>query len=312
MAAHFHTRSGILLGRQLRAQVCRAPRGAAPRAPARSSGTATSYPGRKGKYSLSPTRKAVAGGDSEMKNSWMLLSVPIVTFALGSWQVKRKMWKEELIEAMEERTGAAPVGLPTDVDSVRDLDYQRVHVEGTFDHASENLLGPRTLLREAFDGNAGDPGMHVITPFTRADNGQRILVNRGFVPDSHRDAESRPAGQVEGKIMLNAIVYNPKEGKPNSFVPDNDGGGTDRRGRGRGQRIWYWMDLPSLAEALNTDPILVEATREATPKGGFPTGGQSQITIRNEHMQYIATWYSLSALTLVGWFIRFKPFRFLR
>ena len=35
-----------------------------------------------------------------------------------------QMWKEELIEAMEERTGAAPVGLPTDVDSVRDLDYQ--------------------------------------------------------------------------------------------------------------------------------------------------------------------------------------------
>ena len=74
------------------------------------------------------------------------------------------------------------------------LPDQRVHVEGTFDHASENLLGPRTLLREAFDGNAGDPGMHVITPFTRADNGQRILVNRGFVPDSHRDAEaSAPA-----------------------------------------------------------------------------------------------------------------------
>jgi surfeit locus 1 family protein len=29
--------------------------------------------------------------------------------------------------------------------------------------------------------------------------------------------------------------------------------------------------------------------------------GQTQINIRNEHMQYILTWYALTAATLVMW-----------
>ena len=62
------------------------------------------------------------------KNSWMLLSVPLITFGLGTWQVKRKEWKEALIEAMDKRTTAAPVALPADIDGVRDLDYHRVFV----------------------------------------------------------------------------------------------------------------------------------------------------------------------------------------
>jgi cytochrome oxidase assembly protein ShyY1 len=36
------------------------------------------------------------------------------------------------------------------------MDYRRVSITGTFDHDNEVLLTPRTLLREAFDGNAGE------------------------------------------------------------------------------------------------------------------------------------------------------------
>ena len=69
---------------------------------------------------------------------------------------------------------------------------------------------------------------------------------------------------------------------------------------------WYWADLSSLSQTLGTEPVLVEATASSTPPGGFPTGGQSQVVIRNEHMQYIITWFSLSAITLAMWLARHR------
>jgi cytochrome oxidase assembly protein ShyY1 len=32
-----------------------------------------------------------------------------------------------------------------------------------------------------------------------------------------------------------------------------------------------------------------------------------KVVIRNEHMQYIATWFTLSAATLVMWIVRVRP-----
>lgn len=38
--------------------------------------------------------------------------IPITTFGLGCWQVKRKLWKEQLIKDLKHLTGIPPVDLP--------------------------------------------------------------------------------------------------------------------------------------------------------------------------------------------------------
>ncbi|PIO37835.1 hypothetical protein AB205_0103900 [Aquarana catesbeiana] len=38
---------------------------------------------------------------------------------------------------------------------------------------------------------------------------------------------------------------------------------------------------------------------------GGPIGGQTRVTLRNEHMQYIVTWYGLCAATTFMWFKKF-------
>lgn len=252
--------------------------------------------------------KSIGGAGKQLADeavgagSWMLLGCPILAFGLGVWQVKRKEGKEALIEALNARLDAAPIPLPTNPETVKELDYRKVSVTGEYDHDAEITLGPRTMLREAFDGNAGDPGVHVITPFVRDDTGERILVNRGWAPQPKTRPETRPEGQVKGKITVDAIVFNSKPDKANGFIPDNE----PEKGR------WFWVDIAAMAEALHTQPIMIEVAKGGTPDSGLPVAGQSQITIRNEHMQYIITWFSLSACTLAMWVVRVRPDKYLR
>jgi surfeit locus 1 family protein len=42
----------------------------------------------------------------------VLVSVPILTFALGTWQVQRLSWKKNLIKDLENKMALEPIGLP--------------------------------------------------------------------------------------------------------------------------------------------------------------------------------------------------------
>lgn len=59
-----------------------------------------------------------------------------------------------------------------------------------------------------------------------------------------------------------------------------------------------------MARMLDTSPIFFDADADSTLPGG-PLGGQTVVTVRNEHMSYILTWYSLSIVTSYLWYRRF-------
>ncbi|EDQ90553.1 uncharacterized protein MONBRDRAFT_18583 [Monosiga brevicollis MX1] len=228
---------------------------------------------------------------------WALLSVPVVTFGLGTWQIFRKQQKEELIATLEAKLSKEPAALPTNPADLAHMEYERVAVTGTFLHDQEMLVGPRTVTREVFSGMADLPeaGVQVITPFRLADTGEVILVNRGFVPEAQAPPHKRAAGQVEGTVRLEGIVRHGES--QTAFVPDNH----------PEQNTWYWIDVFTMASNRSALPVLIDATAECTPPGGFPLGGQTNITVRNEHLSYIITWYSISAITLAMWvFLRRK------
>lgn len=156
----------------------------------RESAQRAEYPGARfgSRNSYAKYNRGKEGGASISLGSWLLLGIPIATAGLGYWQVKRKAQKEALIATLGAQLSADAVPLPVDdIEKIRDLDYRRVTVHGHFDHDDEILVGPRTLLREAFDGNAGESGYHVVTPFVVSGSSteRRILVNRGWVPTEH-------------------------------------------------------------------------------------------------------------------------------
>ena len=83
------------------------------------------------------------------------------------------------------------------------------------------------------------------------------------------------------------------------FSPDN---APDRN-------IWFHVDVPRMRALAGgkPDPLLdmffLEA--DATPNpGGLPIGGQTQLDIPNDHLQYAITWFLLG-LALVGVYLAF-------
>lgn len=228
------------------------------------------------------------------------MAIPAVTFALGTWQVQRRKWKLQLIEELSRKTEMPPVDLPESLLELTSMEYQRVRVVGTFDHARELYVSPRSLIQPG-DGeqqsggllsSASQTGSLVVTPFKLSDRDVSILVNRGWVPRAKTSPESRTQGQVEGEIELTGIVRRPEKRPPLGAKQSNSG------------TFWHYKDIEGMARFCNAAPVLIDADAASTVEGG-PIGGQTKVTLRNEHFSYILTWYSLSAATTFLWYSKY-------
>ncbi|PWA26881.1 hypothetical protein CCH79_00001078, partial [Gambusia affinis] len=230
---------------------------------------------------------------------WFLLLIPAATFGLGTWQVKRRQWKMGLINELRLLTTAEPIPLPPDPLEVNKLEYRRVKVRGHYDHSQELYIMPRSPVdpekeaREAGSlSSSGEIGANVITPFHCSDLGIKILVNRGYVPKRKIQPETRMKGQVEDEVEVVGVIRLTETRKP--FVPNND----EEKNR------WHYRDLEAMSRVTGAAPILIDADFKSTVPGG-PVGGQTRVTLRNEHMQYIITWYGLCAATSYMWYAKF-------
>ncbi len=206
-----------------------------------------------------------------------LITVVGVTLllGLGTWQVFRLAEKNAINALRAERAGAPAVPLPARIDDPGAWAFRRVAVTGEFRHDRELYLHARSLN--------GNTGYHVVTPLVRPD-GPPVLVNRGWIPYERKDPATRTAGQVKGTVTVEGILrFDARRGW---LMPDND----------PTRNVWFWYDLPAMAEAAGVPdaaPLYIEAGATANP-GGVPIGGQTQIQLPNNHLQYALTWYALA------------------
>jgi surfeit locus 1 family protein len=209
---------------------------------------------------------------------WFLPGFALL-LGLGVWQIERHHEKEALIASVEAGMSAAPVPLDTALrEGSANAEYHHVQVAGRFQHDSELYVFSR--------GPMGAVGVEVVTPLVQ-ENGQTVLVDRGFVPEALRDPKTRAAGQVEGEVSLTGVLRLPQQ--PGMFTPAPD----------RQTRLWFVKDVPNMAAALNVaaPPVLIEA--DATPNpGGWPLGGRTRVEFPNDHLQYAITWFGLALALL--------------
>lgn len=213
-----------------------------------------------------------------------------ILIGLGTWQLQRKAWKESLIAQIEARAyGEAGTIVPGAEWSAwrADLDeYRKVRVTGTFLHNFETpVYGLAPVQR-----GAPAQGYYLMTPLRLAD-GAIVMVNRGFVPNELRDPATRPQSRPEGTVTVTGLMRAPEA--RNTFTPADD----------PARNTWFARDPQAIAKAYDLErvaPFYVEA--DATPNpGGWPRGGQTRLSLPNDHLQYALTWFGI-ALTLIGVF----------
>ena len=201
--------------------------------------------------------------------------------ALGVWQLERRVWKHELIAAVDARIDAAPVAAPGPdawprIDAKRDA-YRRVTATGVFRHDRE------TLVQAVTDRGAG---FWVLTPLET--DSFTLLVNRGFVPTNRRDPATRAEGNIAGTAVVTGLLRVTEPG--GAFLRTND----PAAGR------WYSRDVAEIAKArglARTAPYFVDADAKPNP-GGYPVGGLTVVQFRDHHMIYALTWFALCGLSL--------------
>ena len=243
--------------------------------------------------------RAELGAARPSREARSLLIPAVFTFVgiallcgLGIWQLERKTWKEGLIAAIETRVGASPVTFPPesawDALSPDKDEYRHVRVTGRFLNDKQAHLQANLVSSGADDGALG---YDILTPLEMA-NGALVIVNRGFVPLDKKDASSRRDSEVEGETSITGLIRFP-QAHP-WFAPPDD----------PAKNVWFSRDPRPIANSFGLKrvaPVIVDAD-PAADKGVLPRGGQTRISLPNDHLQYALTWFGL-ALVLACVFI---------
>lgn len=202
-----------------------------------------------------------------------------ILIGLGLWQLERKKWKEGLIAALAQRVAAAPVELPPPArwSALASSDeFRRVRIRATFsaDQRPAWLYTGASALRE----DVKSAGYFVFAP-ARLAGGQQIVVNRGFAPD-------RTAPLPDGSFEIIGYLRWPEA--PGWFVSPHD----------TSAETWLIRDPAGMAAARSwgaVAPFYVDM-ESSVPTVALPRAGPLKVTLKNDHLNYALTWFSLAAV----------------
>ena len=182
----------------------------------------------------------------------------LVFFALGSWQLVRLNWKNNLILEIENSLKNPPVELTnSNVEN-----YLKIKTSGSID------LEKQIYLYNLND--IGTPGFEVINPILINDT--NYLINRGWIPFEKKNSQ-----EINVFDENNIIGTLKLQGRKNIFKPDND------------LEENYWF-------SLNREDILKFTGKEFSKyiiylNGNYQVPKPKKITanISNNHQKYALT-----------------------
>jgi len=207
-----------------------------------------------------------------LKNKF-LFSVFIIFFifvfiGLGTWQIIRLNWKNNLILEIENSLKNPPVELAQS----NKENFLKIKTSGSIDFDKQIYL---YNLNES-----GTPGFEVINPITIGD--ENFLINRGWIP-----FEKKGTQEINVFDQKNIIGTLKLQGRKNIFKPDND---LDEN---------YWF-------SLNREDILKFTGKNFSKyiiylDGNYQLPRPKKITanISNNHKKYAMTWFSLAISILL-------------
>ena len=192
----------------------------------------------------------------------------LVFIALGSWQIIRLNWKNNLILEIESSLKNPPVELTQS----NKKNYLKIITSGLIDFDKQIYL---YNLNES-----GTPGFEVINPILIKD--ENYLINRGWIPFEKKDTQE--INIFDEKFIIGTLKL---QGRKNIFKPENDV--IDN----------YWF-------SLNREDISKFTGKKFSKyiiylDGNYQHPKPKKITanISNNHKKYAITWFSLAISILL-------------
>lgn len=213
-----------------------------------------------------------------------IIASTILLSGLGTWQLYRLQWKNALIAQIDHAQHEPSLGnLPelNDDAAIAALAYRNVTLTGTFMHDKTLHMAGRP--KEAGIGTAA--GFFLLTPFKLDDDGRIILVNRGF---SLVDKETKPTGTQ----TIQGVIRTPRVKRP--FSPDNH----------PEKNVWFFEDINAMSQFVGSPllPLVVEAVGKKE-KNVYPIPNDGKISLRNDHLYYAITWFSIAIIGIIMFII---------
>ena len=202
-----------------------------------------------------------------------LFSVFVIFFisvfiALGSWQIIRLNWKNNLILEIENSLKNPPV----EFSELNMSNYLKIKTSGNINFEKQIYLYNLN--------DQGTPGFEVINPIII--NNKDYLINRGWIPFEKKDIDE--IYEFDENNIIGTLKF---QGKRNIFKPEND------------IKENYWF-------SLDREDILKFTGKEFSKyiiylDGNYQSPKPKKITanISNNHKKYAITWFSLAISILL-------------
>ena len=192
----------------------------------------------------------------------------LVFIALGTWQIIRLGWKNNLILEIENSLKNPPVELTQS----NKVNYLKIKTSGSVDFEKQIYLYNLN--------DSGTPGFEVLNPISI--DGENYLLNRGWIPFEKKDTP-----EINIIDQTNIVGTIKIQGRKNIFKPDND------------LKENYWF-------SLNREDILKFTGKKFSKyiiylDGNYQLPKPKKITanISNNHKKYAMTWFSLAISILL-------------
>ena len=202
-----------------------------------------------------------------------LFSVFIIFFifvfiSLGTWQIIRLNWKNNLILEIENSLKNPPVELTQS----NKQNYLKIKTSGNIDFEKQIYLYNLN--------DAGTPGFEVLNPILI--DGENYLLNRGWIPFEKKDMPE--INMFDPNNIVGTLKI---QGRKNIFKPDND----------IEENYWFSLNREDISKftgkKFSKYIIYLDGNYQ------FPKPKKITANISNNHKKYAITWFSLAISILL-------------
>jgi cytochrome oxidase assembly protein ShyY1 len=230
-----------------------------------------------------------------------------VFIGLGLWQLQRRVEKHALIAALDQRLAEPPGALPPPSQwgalAAASDEFRRVQFQATYIAAPDVMVySSGSAVREDVSG----PGTWAFLP-ARLPDGAVVVINTGFVQNTMQDRAQQD--HAVKPLLTNAPVT------LTGYLRFPEKAGVLTPQQNLAKRLWFTRDHLAMADALGwagengtVAPFYIDLESPA-PANGIPKPGALEVHLKDDHMQYAITWFSLAGAVVIAFAVWWRAQR---